>query len=89
LAALEALALGAPMVSSDVGGMAEIVTDGLNGFLYPSGDPSALAGRLERLSRPEIREPMRAAARNSILEYDIGRMVERYIDLVREVTPQE
>ena len=86
LAALEVLALGAPVVSSDVGGMAEIVKDGLNGLLYPSGDASALAERLERLSRPEIREPMRAAARGSILDFGVDRMVARYIDLVREIT---
>lgn len=86
LAALEALALGAPFVSSDVGGMAEIVRDGVNGFLYPSGDPAALAERLARLARPEDREPMRAAARSSVLNFDIDRMVAHYVDLIRAVT---
>jgi glycosyltransferase involved in cell wall biosynthesis len=49
--ALEALAAGAPLVASDVGGLAETV--GGAAVLVPPGDPGALAGALARvLSRP-------------------------------------
>ncbi len=87
LAAMEALALGVPFVSSQVGGMAEIVQPEVNGLLYPSGDPAALAERLARLSRPEAREPMRAAARASLLAYGVDRMVDQYVELVSSLTP--
>ncbi len=86
LAAMEALALGVPFVSSQVGGMAEIVQPEVNGLLYPSGDPAALAERLSRLSRPEVREPIRAAARASILAYGVDRMVDQYVELVSSLT---
>ncbi|HEY2661256.1 MAG TPA: glycosyltransferase [Caulobacteraceae bacterium] len=86
LAALEVLALGAPVVSSDVGGMSEIIDPEVNGLLYPSGDPAALADCLLRIARPEVRQPMRAAARGSVLRRDIGHMMGQYVDLVRALT---
>lgn len=49
MACLEALSLGAPVVASDVGGLAEIIQDGRSGALFPSGDAGAMAGTLERV----------------------------------------
>ncbi len=46
---LEAMALGLPVVSTDVGGIAEAVQDGQTGFVVPQKDASALAGALERV----------------------------------------
>ena len=44
--AIEAHAVGTPVIGTRIGGLAELVTDGLNGRLVPPGDWSALAGVL-------------------------------------------
>jgi len=46
MVALEAMATGAPVIASDVGGLSTLVRDGRTGFLVPDGDPAALAARL-------------------------------------------
>lgn len=46
----EAHASGVPVVTADVGGMAELVTDGVDGLTFPVGDAGALADCLSRLA---------------------------------------
>ncbi len=46
---IEAMASGVPVVSSAVSGIPELITDGVDGFLVPPGDPEALAAALKRL----------------------------------------
>lgn len=50
--AAQALGAGLPVVGTDVGGIAEVVEDGVNGLLVPPADPAALAGALRRLAVP-------------------------------------
>jgi glycosyltransferase involved in cell wall biosynthesis len=47
-ALVEAMASGLPVVATPVGGVPEIVSDGVNGLLVPVRDPSALAHAIER-----------------------------------------
>jgi glycosyltransferase involved in cell wall biosynthesis len=82
LVALEILALNVPMVSSAVGAMPQIIRAEENGLLYPSGDPAALADRLLRLAEPAVRAPMAAAARASVLGYDVEVMAGQYEVLI-------
>ena len=49
----DALAAGSPVVATNLGGMAEAVRDGVNGFLFEPGDATMLAAHLARL----VREP--------------------------------
>ena len=64
LAALEAMALGKPLLMTDVGGAREQVRHGHSGWLVPVGDVNAMAGALARWQDPAAREAMgrRAAA---------------------------
>lgn len=54
---LEAMALGIPSVSTNVGGIPELLYDGEGGYLAPAGDAQELARRvLELLESPKLRE---------------------------------
>jgi starch synthase len=55
---LEAMACGTAVVGSRVGGIPEVVADGVTGLLAPAGDPAALAAALNAL----VTDPGRAAA---------------------------
>jgi glycosyltransferase involved in cell wall biosynthesis len=69
LAALEAMAMGLPVVASRVGGLAEIIEDGRTGFLVQPGDPVELAGAIQRLMEsPDVRARMGQAGRQRVLE---------------------
>ena len=49
LAVMEAMAAGVPVVTTDVGAVRDMVTDGTDGFIVPRGDVDALADRLSKL----------------------------------------
>jgi len=58
--AVEALALGRPVVASAVGGLTEVVVDGDDGALVPPADPAALAVALAKLAG-DLRTPRSTA----------------------------
>jgi glycosyltransferase involved in cell wall biosynthesis len=60
---LEALSCGLPVVASDVGGIPDAVTDGVEGFVVPAGDVAALGGALRKLlSDSDLRRRCSGAA---------------------------
>lgn len=60
--ALEAMAVGTPVIATRMGGIAELVTDGVNGVLIAPGDVPALARVLGRIiSQPALLDQWRAA----------------------------
>jgi glycosyltransferase involved in cell wall biosynthesis len=62
--AIEALTVGTPVVAARTGGLPELVSDGVEGFLFSPGDGAAMRAALERiLSQPELRQRMSTAAR--------------------------
>jgi glycosyltransferase involved in cell wall biosynthesis len=66
LAALEAMALARPVVHADLGGAAEMVRPGHNGFLFPVGDTPALAECIAALGDRDLRARLGAQARASV-----------------------
>jgi glycosyltransferase involved in cell wall biosynthesis len=86
-ALLEALASGLPLVATRVGGAADIVDDGVNGFLVSDGDTGALASALSELvghdaKRRAMGEASRAAA---LTRFDLETIVDRYLGLFGEL----
>jgi glycosyltransferase involved in cell wall biosynthesis len=66
---LESMACGAPVICSDVGGMPEIVEDGLTGFVVAPNDPAALRMRIAEIAgSPALRAEMGRSARERVLE---------------------
>ena len=54
MVALEAMACGTPVITSDVGGLAFLVKDGRTGYRVPAGDVEALADRIMHLLTDEL-----------------------------------
>lgn len=83
---VEALALGVPVVATAVGGFAEIVEDGISGWLVPPDDPE----RLARAIAAVVDDPAALAAAGDAAvrraeEYDASRVVDRVDALLTRV----
>jgi len=77
LALIEAAAAGRPAAASAVGGVADVVTDGVTGLLAPAGDEVALADAMLRLADdPELRARLGAAAPGNADGFGIERLVD-------------
>ena len=82
-AAVEALALGTPLVATAVGGVGEIVVDGQNGLLVPPGSPQAFGDALRRLlASEELQARLSRQARESVAELDAERIYGRIAELL-------
>ena len=80
----EALDAGPVVVASRVGGVPEMIRDGVNGLLVEPGNESALASAIERLRQsPELVSRLRAAASASAALYDMDDHVRRLEDVYR------
>lgn len=83
LVALEAMAMGTPVIASEVGGLAFLVRDGETGFHVPSRDPEALAERIYRLlvdnnCRSALGQNARAYAQQFAWPIIVDRMLRLY-----------
>jgi glycosyltransferase involved in cell wall biosynthesis len=86
LVALEAQALGVPVVASRVGGLPEIVLDGRTGLLVEPADASALAGAITRLlGDAELRRRMGEAAKREAQRFSLDAYVARLSAIYREL----
>ena len=88
---IEACAAGVPVVGTKVGGMPDIITDGVNGFLVQTGDVEALAAAIARLiADPSRRNSMGAAGRDFVVErYGSGRMVHELKQVYTELLKRQ
>jgi glycosyltransferase involved in cell wall biosynthesis len=74
---IESLAVGTPVVAAAVGGIPEMIDDGIHGFLVPPEDPYSLAERINvLLSCDDMWQVMSAKARERFLDrYEQSRVV--------------
>jgi N-acetyl-alpha-D-glucosaminyl L-malate synthase BshA len=91
LAALEGMACGVPAVCSNVGGLPEVLTDGVEGFLAPARDVKAMAARvIEILSNPELQKQMAGAARRrAISHFCASKIIPMYERLYERVLQKQ
>jgi glycosyltransferase involved in cell wall biosynthesis len=84
---IEALAAGRPVVSTDVGGVADVVSEGRSGYLVPPGDIGAFAGALARLAEdPELRNELGAFGSVDVrARYAVPRLVADVDELYRRL----
>lgn len=84
LTVLESMAAGLPIVATDVGALRDMVADGEEGFIVPSGDQATLAARLgELVDDPALRSSMGKAARaRAERDGSIDRTVAGYVQLL-------
>jgi glycosyltransferase involved in cell wall biosynthesis len=83
VAAMEAMASGVPVVATRVGGLSELIDDGVNGYLAPAAAPGALADRIEALlDDPELRNRMAREGRAKIVrDFNLALEAARLRDL--------
>ena len=83
--AIEAAAMGTPLVLTDIRGCREVARDGIEGFLIPPRDPAALAEAIGRLlGDPDMRLRMGARARErAVADFDERRVADIVIESYR------
>lgn len=84
---IEAMELGLPVVASNVGGIPDVVVDGVSGILVPEKNPEALASAYKRLAAdPELQKQLLAGAQKRIDEcFNWSKIVERQVAVYGKV----
>ena len=86
MAALEAMAAGKPLIMTDVGGAAEMLENGFNGFLYPPGDVDALVARVKTLIDQNAFNEMGRNSREIVTDrFTLKKMVNDYENILSEL----
>jgi len=86
LAALEAMAIEVPVISTNIGGIPEVNIDGKTGFLCEVGDVETMAEKaLEILSDEKKHRLFKKNAFNRAKEFDINKIVPQYLNLYEKV----
>ncbi|PAY16616.1 hypothetical protein CKO51_25930 [Rhodopirellula sp. SM50] len=90
LTLLEAMASECPSVVTDVGGNSEHLRQGIDGYLVPRADDTALAGRLlELLTDPALAHQFGQSARQQVQQhFNLSGAVDKYHDLYQQLAPQ-
>jgi glycosyltransferase involved in cell wall biosynthesis len=86
---IEAMALGKPVAATSVGGVPEIVSDGVNGLLTPPRLPEKMAQLIERLLKdPVLAKKLGKAAAESVKDFSWNNIAREYLNVYLEVSRQ-
>ncbi len=80
---IEAMAMGVPVVSTDISGISELIEPKINGILIPEKDPEALAEELEQLlTQPQLVQQLKKSSRNKVLrQFSLDKNIKQIKDL--------
>lgn len=86
---MEAMSLGKPVIATAVGGVAEMIRDGIDGLVVPPEDPAALAAAIERLAadRGLLRRMGESARARFFEQFTIERFGDRLLALIEPLLP--
>lgn len=83
---IEAMAVGTPVIASNVSGIPELIEDGVNGLLVKPGDPEGLGNAIIRLlDDGDLREKLISESLKRAGHFSIYRMAKDYEALYREI----
>lgn len=87
LSVLESLAMGKPVIASDIGGMPEMIVDGVDGLVCKPGDPEDIAEKIDYLfaNRHRLPEMGRAARLKIEKEYTPENYYSRVMELYQSL----
>jgi glycosyltransferase involved in cell wall biosynthesis len=86
LIVMEALAAGLPVIATSVGGVPEIVDNGVTGLLLPPGDTQAFSESMRTLAAsPDMRAAMARVAAAASRRFDVSVMTAAYADAYRRI----
>jgi glycosyltransferase involved in cell wall biosynthesis len=84
---MEATSMGLPIVATSVGGVPQVVTDGVEGLIVPPGDPERLADALQRVvTDPLLRDRLGRAAREKSAMFDVSGASRQIEGIYRQIT---
>ncbi|MCK4469022.1 MAG: glycosyltransferase, partial [Desulfobacterales bacterium] len=87
---VEAMALGKPIVASNVGGITDLVVDGKNGFLVPTGDVETMVARInDLLESMGKRKKMGENGKSRAVNYSSDLMVKKIDQLYQAALQQK
>ncbi len=83
---MEATSMGMPIIATAVGGVPQIITDGVDGLIVPPGEPDLLAGAVRRLaSDPELRARLGTGAKERSAMFNVALASREIEDIYRTV----
>ena len=87
-AVCEAMSAGLPVIATKVGGLADMITEGVHGCLVPPGDAQALADAIVRVAQDSgFRRRTGAAARaKAVAQYDFRAVADKILDKIGQLT---